>query len=383
VPPETGAAARHCTSVTWAGSTVDTPALFPMQKQPSMLRDLAHELRDALSPIRAAVDLMRIRGFDAQSADAATGRIDRGLDKALATIDAFVLAEKYENDAVSLVVAPLLLRDLFVCVEEQLAANLKARCVFRIAAPQATILADLEAARRALTAVLEHAAAAVPDGPLEIDATAAAGRASIRVRLGAQASVDPSWFEGFRARGGGSRLALRTARRIMQLQQGDLTLESRDREAAFVASLPAADAAAVAVSAAIAPERTRAPERSVGAARVVVVDDSPEVRRAYREGLAALGYQVSEAGSAEELLGSFAAPPPQAALIDIHLPGMNGYQLAQALKARGGQGMHLIMLSGMTLDAATQRLSKAAGFDQCFDKAAGPRALHELLQRIL
>jgi DNA-binding response OmpR family regulator len=68
------------------------------------------------------------------------------------------------------------------------------------------------------------------------------------------------------------------------------------------------------------------------------------------------------------------------ALIDIHLPGMNGYRLAQALKARARSGVRLVMLSGMTLDDTTLRLSRTAGFDDCIDKAAGPKALHALLQ---
>jgi hypothetical protein len=42
--------------------------------------------------------------------------------------------------------------------------------------------------------------------------------------------------------------------------------------------------------------------------------------------------------------------------------------------------MRLVMLSGMTLDDTTLRLSRTAGFDDCIDKASGPRALHALLQ---
>jgi len=48
---------------------------------------------------------------------------------------------------------------------------------------------------------------------------------------------------------------------------------------------------------------------------------------------------------------------------------MNGYRLAQALKAQARSGMRLVMLSGMTLDDTTLRLSRTAGFDDCIDKA--------------
>ncbi|TLZ45914.1 MAG: response regulator, partial [Gammaproteobacteria bacterium] len=114
---------------------------------------------------------------------------------------------------------------------------------------------------------------------------------------------------------------------------------------------------------------------------ILIVEDSTEVRVIYREALAALGYTVSEAGNAEEALRTTVEAAPDVALIDIHLPGMNGYRLAQALKARASPNMRLVMLSGMTLDDTTLRLSRDAGFDDCIDKAAGPKALHALLQQ--
>ena len=114
--------------------------------------------------------------------------------------------------------------------------------------------------------------------------------------------------------------------------------------------------------------------------RILIVEDSTEVRGIYREALAALGYTVSEAGNAEEALRTTVEAAPDVALIDIHLPGMNGYRLAQALKAQARSSMRLVMLSGMTLDDTTLRLSRNAGFDDCIDKAAGPKALHALLQ---
>jgi DNA-binding response OmpR family regulator len=114
--------------------------------------------------------------------------------------------------------------------------------------------------------------------------------------------------------------------------------------------------------------------------RILIVEDSTEVRVIYREALAALGYMVTEAGNAEEALRTTVNAVPDVALIDIHLPGMNGYRLAQALKAQARSGVRLVMLSGMTLDDTTLRLSRTAGFDDCIDKAAGPKALHALLQ---
>lgn len=128
-----------------------------------------------------------------------------------------------------------------------------------------------------------------------------------------------------------------------------------------------------------AAERAR-PVHAGAAGHILIVDDSPEVRRSYREALVALGFTVTEAADAEQALSALLdRPPPDVALIDIHLPRMNGYRLAQAIRGRSGAPIYLVMLSGMTLDPATRELAREAGFDECLDKMAGPVALRELL----
>jgi DNA-binding response OmpR family regulator len=93
----------------------------------------------------------------------------------------------------------------------------------------------------------------------------------------------------------------------------------------------------------------------------------------------ALGYRVMEAADADVALRALDEANAQVALIDIHLPRMNGYRLAQMIRARAGAPIYLVMLSGMALDAVTRELAREAGFDECLDKMAGPIALRELL----
>ena len=57
------------------------------------MRELAHELRDALSPLASSADLARLRKFDPESARLLAEKVERGLRRALALLDAFVLAE--------------------------------------------------------------------------------------------------------------------------------------------------------------------------------------------------------------------------------------------------------------------------------------------------
>jgi CheY-like chemotaxis protein len=358
-----------------------------MDKRPLLLRELAHELRDALSPVRSAIDLMRLRSFAADVSSAMAQRIDQGLDRALATIDTFILAEQCENGTASLTVVPASLQRLLTLAQQALPAALRARCVFRLPEANVAVLADGGRSVQVLAAMLQQALTAAP-GSIEVLTECQDQRVHVRVGFAsdAQAAAGEDWFATYRAPGGGGGMALRAARCVMTLQQGSLQLLARaaaGRElVATFRRASAADARQVPVPPAADAPRAAGPA-AAGATRVMMVEDNAEVRRAYREALTTMGYTVTEARDAEEALRAFETAQPDVALIDIHLPGMNGYRLAQALKARAGAAIRLVMLSGVTLDDTTLQLSRNAGFDQCFDKAAGPRALQTLLLRLL
>jgi CheY-like chemotaxis protein len=207
----------------------------------------------------------------------------------------------------------------------------------------------------------------------------------IRVRGGLDPGDAPGdeWFESWRARGAG--MSLRTARCLMRLQRGDLELLTANRgEWELVMSFAADGVPAEEPSRAPLPPpradvaRTE-PLSATAGKTILIVDDSREVRRAYHEALVALGYRVVEAADGEQALRALDENTPDVALIDIHLPRINGYRLAQAIRARGGAAIYLVMLSGMALDAVMRQLAREAGFDDCLDKMSGPIALRDLL----
>jgi CheY-like chemotaxis protein len=356
-----------------------------MDGRPSLVRELAHELRDALSPIRAAIDLLRLRNFDAEVSRRVAEKVDRGLDCALAAVDAFMAAEQSENGTLTVTVAPISLDQIVDAARTALAPLLAARsqrCEFSPATPAVEALADAAQSLQVVSAMLEQASAvAPPRSVIEVRAAAEQSGPQIHVRFSVATpdSANVDWFASYRGRARGSRMALRTARHVMSLQRGSLNLALRSPSAGELVAVfaPVGSTTRPAAASEHRPTPTgRAPSRT----RILIVEDSTEVRVIYREALAALGYTVTEAGNAEEALRTTVDATPDVALIDIHLPGMNGYRLAQALKAQARSGMRLVMLSGMTLDDTTLRLSRTAGFDDCIDKASGPKALHALLQ---
>jgi CheY-like chemotaxis protein len=352
----------------------------------SLLRQLAHEMRDALSPLASSADLARLRKFDPEAGRLLAEKVERGLRRALAILDAFVLGEQCENGALQLTTARIPIGQIMEAARNALGENGQARYRFVSKGSAAVVRADLVRSAQALAAVLQHAADLGPrDRPIEVRICVTAARPRIRVSGGIDPVNTPGeeWFESWR--GGDAGMSLRTARCLMRLQRGDLELVIGNRGewelvASFAGEAVQPEAPGVQPPAPRPAESARpGPSRSTGDETILMVDDSREVRRAYREALIALGYRVIEVADAEQALAALDRDAPDVALIDIHLPRMNGYRLAQAVRARVGAAIYLVMLSGMALDAVTRDLAREAGFDDCLDKMSGPIALRDLL----
>src|SRR5262249_6525258 len=97
-------------------------------------------------------------------------------------------------------------------------------------------------------------------------------------------------------------------------------------------------------------------------ARVLIVEDNDDSRVTLQRILQADGHLVSAARDAHAALEAAAAGSPNIAVVDIGLPGMDGYQFARAMRERLGSGVRLIALTGYGTEADRQR-STEAGFD--------------------
>ncbi len=346
---------------------------------PSLMRELAHELRDALSPLASSVDLARLRHFDPEVSQLLAQKVERGLRRSLAILESFVVAEQAERGTLTLQVQPVALEEIARSGHAALAAPER----FKLAKVDGAhmVRADAAVSAGVVTALLQHADAISLSGqPVEVQIVGPARQIRVRAPIDPDNLPGEQWFATYR--GGNGRMALRTALQIMRLQGGSLEL-SKDTPGGFDLILQFQSAADVTRPsrdrAAVSSEAMRRPGGHATGRRILIVDDSPDVRRAYSEALGELGYTVREAVDAEQALRSLETSRSDAVLIDIHLPRMNGYRLAQAIRARAGKEVYLVMLSGMTLDEVTRDLARQAGFDDCIDKMAGPIALRDLL----
>jgi CheY-like chemotaxis protein len=102
---------------------------------------------------------------------------------------------------------------------------------------------------------------------------------------------------------------------------------------------------------------------SAASRRVLLVDDNVDAVESMAILLQAFGYEVATAIHPDLALGQIDAFAPAAAVIDIGLPGMDGYQLAAEIRRRlAGKPMRLIAFTGYGSPEDIAR-SRAAGFD--------------------
>jgi CheY-like chemotaxis protein len=97
--------------------------------------------------------------------------------------------------------------------------------------------------------------------------------------------------------------------------------------------------------------------------RVLVVDDNPDATESLQTLLESLGATVLAAGSGREALGVFESFGPDAVLLDIGMPGMDGYEVARRIRALpSGHSIQIIALTGWGQQEDIRRCMQA-GFD--------------------
>jgi len=202
--------------------------------------------------------------------------------------------------------------------------------------------------------------------------------------VGIEPALMPRLFEAFvqaqatldRA-AGGLGLGLALVRGLVELHGGEVTVQSdgADRGATFVVRLPldsAGAAEARGTSATFAPRRPR---------RVLVIDDDRDVASGLKLALEIDGHVVAVAHDGPQGLEAAGAFGPDVVLCDIGMPGMDGYEVARAFRARPDlRGVFLVALTGYA-QAVDRDRARRTGFDEHVAKPADMARIQALLAR--
>ncbi len=156
------------------------------------------------------------------------------------------------------------------------------------------------------------------------------------------------------------------------------TSEGSGRGSELVVRLPAAPGEGVspAAAAAVAP----AAGAEAGPRRVLVVDDNADAVASLAELLRLDGHEVREATDGREALAQADEFRPEVVLLDLGLPGLDGWEVAKALRRRAGGGRALLVaISGYGRSDDRAR-SQAAGIDLHMVKPVEPGRIRELVR---
>jgi PAS domain S-box-containing protein len=358
------------------------------------LATLSHELRNSLAPISNAIELLRRRGVARAVADAARGVLERQVGQIVRLVD-----DLLDHARITSGVAELRLEDMELAravdgaVETVRPLLEKEGHRLTVALPEAPVRLRADPGRlvQVLVNLLSNACRYTPKGgEIALEAAREDGSAVVRVADNGEgiASEDlPRIFETFTrasaGRHGGLGIGLSLVKGLVELHGGQVSAHSAGRGAGsvFTVSLPllAAEATAAAERADAAPEPPQPPARVTTKRRVLVVDDSPDSVESLTLLVQALGHEVRAARDGATALEAARAFAPEVVLLDIGMPGMDGYTAARSLREQpGGGSLRIVALTGWGQDADRQR-TLAAGFDAHLTKPVDPATLDQVI----
>jgi signal transduction histidine kinase len=177
---------------------------------------------------------------------------------------------------------------------------------------------------------------------------------------------------------GGMGVGLTLVKKLVSLHRGTVRAYSRGRGngSEFVVRLPLASPQQQRVSPARLPGSAESPSR-----RVLVIEDNPDIRDLLRIKLRQLGHRVEAAEDGTQGLAKLLASPPDVALVDIGLPGIDGYEIARRARTELGNGVYLIALTGYGQSEDKAR-ALDAGFDVHLTKPADFSDLQNILGQV-
>ncbi len=353
------------------------------QQKSDFIATLSHELRNPLAPIRFAVELL---DGPPRVAERARHTIERQVKHLAHLVDDLLDLTRVTRNNLELRVRPSELRPLIEDAIDAVAPALQdSRHPLELALPAERVWLQVDPDRvvQMIVNLLGNAIRySDPGTAVRVRASAADGVVAITVSdsgHGIDAADIERVFDRFvqvgPQRHGGLGIGLALVRALADLHGGSVTAESAGigKGASFTLRLPQAPAPADADVEATAPAAI-----PVRPHRVLVVDDNRDAADMLGTLLTTSGHHVRVAYDGVTALQEAAAFRPEFGLLDIGMPGMDGYQLAQRLRdAPGGAELVLVAVTGWG-QVGDRRRALASGFDAHLTKPVAPEALEAL-----
>ncbi|MBV9891204.1 MAG: PAS domain S-box protein, partial [Rhizobacter sp.] len=345
------------------------------RRKNEFLATLAHELRNPLAPLRNSLAIVQRSRGDAELFERAGAVMERQLGHLVRLIDDLLDVSRISLDKLTLRLEPTDLAAVIAhAVEACRPAAERAGQHVDVRVPEIAVRLNADRARlsQVFSNLIGNACKFTPDGgSVAVEAEVRDGAAVVTVRdngIGIAAEDLDRVFEmflqvdeSFERAHGGLGVGLTLVRRLVEMHGGTVVARSAGlgHGSEFVVTLPLASAPAIV--------RVAEPDRGDAAAasrkRMLVVDDNGDSAESLALLLALAGHETHVAHDGPEALTRADALRPDAVLLDLGLPGLNGYEVCRRLRVEPwAREIPIIAITGWGQDEDRQR-SKEAGFD--------------------
>jgi signal transduction histidine kinase len=352
---------------------------------------LGHELRNPLAPIVTGLELLRSRPADDPMLSRTRSALERQVVHLTRLVDDLLDVSRITTGKIELRREPV---SLGAIIE---GAVVMTRPLFdesqqkiEIALPEEDLVLEADVTRmvQVVSNLLINASKySEPGSPTRLEARREDQQAVIEVidqGRGIDPQQLPSIFDSFvqvAKDRGGLGIGLTLARRLIEMHGGTVYAHSAGEGAGsrFEVRVPlAAEIPQAVVGVASGP--LVAPRNGDSALRIVLIDDNPDIRETMQTLLECLGHHVVVAGDGPTGVDLVLSEQPQVALVDIGLPGFDGYTVARRLREQlPPNRLRLVAMTGFG-QASDRDQALAAGFDSHLIKPARTEQIQRALR---
>jgi PAS domain S-box-containing protein len=365
------------------------------RRKDEFLATLAHELRNPLAAIRMAMHVMGSASHEPRRVDTMTAIVDRQSSQLVRLIEDLLDVSRISRGKIELRRGRVDVAEVVRSVVHDSRAMCDARGLELSAAlPVQPVVVTADPVRFAqVVNNLLHNACKFTDrgGKVRVSVEREGEEAVVRVAdtgIGMPREQLARVFDMFSQvesplsrRAGGLGIGLSLARSIVELHGGKIEARSRGpgKGSEFLVRMPAIDGAAPDSGGAGERSGRAATERSVAAQRILAADDNRDALFAVALMLRMSGHEVQTAANGAEALEVAEAYRPDVALLDIGMPGVDGYEVARRIRQEPwGRGMLLVAMTGWGQERDKQQ-AEDAGFDAHLTKPVDVEVLERLL----
>lgn len=338
---------------------------------------LAHEIRNPLAPIETAAQVLEMSPGDTSKRRQMVHIIKRQSTHLRHIVNDMLDITRVTRGELPLDRKVADLSEIVQDATEAIAAGAvckQHRVELDLASERVSVEADSDRIYQLVMNLLSNACKYTdPDGQISVTTAAINGCAQVTVKDTGR-GIDPNAlddiFEMFVQRspviervGGGLGIGLALSRKIAELHGGTLLVASEGigKGSLFTFRMPLSAAQGVAAAGPLAAAASPASERRIE--RILIVDDNADAAATLNVLLSSLGYQTRIATTGMEALHHAPEFKPDVVLLDIGLPGMDGYEVARRLRTLiQHRPMKIIAVTGWGQEADRHR-SREAGID--------------------